>query len=235
MAQDSGTTTTTQVWADYHLHYYRNRTVEYYGDGGVRVLAEEFSWGQAYIRPSLRFHNFRHFDLHVGLGAFYTYQEGASDELEIRPWQGVRARWPRIGPFIFSHYVRLEERISGDAGAQDPSLALRLRYKLGTRIPIKRAFHHHDIDPLYIPISGELFFDAGDQIDALFRDQGRFDVGLGFIFNADWLAEFHFILQGSNSGEATEFDTTTYIFRLQVKHLISAKDYRKTKADLPEE
>lgn len=237
VAQDDpteSTTNTTQVWADYHVHYFRNRTVEYYADGGLRFLTGEFSWAQGYVRPSVRFHNFRHFDLHLGLGVFYTYNETISNELEIRPWQGVRARWPSLGPLVFSHYVRLEERISGETGSRDLSFALRLRYKLGTRIPIKRAFHHHDLDPLYIPISAELFFDVGDHVQSLFRDQARFDTGLGFIFNDSWVAEFHFILQGSTSGDTVEFDTTTYIFRFQLKHLMSSKDYRATKSDLPE-
>ncbi|MCH7548964.1 MAG: DUF2490 domain-containing protein, partial [Candidatus Krumholzibacteriota bacterium] len=209
VAQDdpSGTTTNpTQVWADYHLHYFRNRTVEYYGDGGLRFLTGEFSWAQGYVRPSVRFHNFQHFDLHLGLGVFYTYNEGISDELEVRPWQGVRARWPSLGPLVFSHYVRLEERISAETGSRDLSLALRLRYKLGTRIPIKKAFHHHDLDPLYIPISGEVFLDVGDNIELLFRDQARFDTGLGFIFNNTYAFTDRFSgEEGYFSGEGTMY------------------------------
>jgi hypothetical protein len=196
------------------------------------VLPEDFSWGQAYVRPSLRFHRRKAFDGHIGIGVFYTYIEEVSDELEIRPWQGVKFRWPILNGLTFSHYFRLEERFVFSDG--DSELALRFRYKLGTRLALKKATGARLLDSLYMPISVELFADAGPQIDPLFGSRARFDVGLGRAFNDDWIGEVHLIVQASRSGTDDHLHTTDYILRIQVKHLLAAKDYLKRNMDLPD-
>ena len=230
-AQDG---TTEQLWVDYHSHYFANESWEWYADGGGRVLAGEFSWAQIYVRPSLRYHRHKHFDVHVGLGTFYTYSEDIADVLEIRPWQGIKFRWPVVGKLVFSHYFRLEERLFFDTENWESSFVLRPRYKLSTRIPLKRAIRYAQFDPLYMPVSAEMFFDFGSTVEHLLRNQARFDIGLGYTFSDDWVGEFHFIIQRSQSGEATELTTSDFIFRFQIKHLRSSKDYRKQQEDLPD-
>jgi hypothetical protein len=221
-----------QLWADYHSHYYRSEQKEWYADAGLRVLPEDFAWAQAYVRPSLRFHRRTAYDAHAGVGAFYTYNEGISDVLELRPWQGVKFRWPILTQLTFSHYFRLEERFSFSGGRGE--FALRFRYKLSTRIALRKAVVWSPFDPLFMPISVELFADAGPKVDPLFGSRGRFDIGLGYTFSDDWVGELHLIAQASRSGLEERLDTTEYILRLQLKHLFEAKDYRKRKVDLPD-
>lgn len=228
-AQDD---TTQQLWADYHSHYYRNEQNEWYSDAGLRVMPKDFSWWQFYARPSVRFHRREKFDAHVGIGVFYTYLEDGSDILEVRPWQGVKLRWPILPQLTLSHYFRLEERFSFGGGSGE--LALRFRYKLSTRIALKKAASGSPFEPLFMPISAELFADAGPKIDPLFGSRGRFDIGLGYTFSDDWVGELHLIVQASRSGVEEELETTEYILRFQLKHLFGAKDYRKTSLDLPE-
>jgi len=230
--------TTTQIWTDYHLHYYRSENVEYYGDAGARFLSENSNWLKVYARPTLRFHNFHDFrrvDLHLGIGVFYTYQKNSPDVVEIRPWQGIRLQWPDLGLVTLTNYFRVEERFSSEAGQHDYSAALRLRYRLGTMVPIKRAIHRHEFDPVYMPVSAEVFYDFGDQIDRFFRDEARFSAGLGYVWSNRWVFEFDFTYELSSSGETSDLSTDTCIFRLQVKHLLTGRDYRTTRADIPAE
>jgi hypothetical protein len=126
----------------------------------------------------------------------------------------------------------LEERFSFTNGSGE--FALRFRYKLSTRIALKKAASGSPFEPLFMPISAELFADAGPKIDPLFGSRGRFDVGLGYIFSDDRVGELHLIVQASRSGVEEELDTTEYILRFQLKHLLGAKDYRKKSVDLPD-
>jgi len=222
-AQDG---TTNQVWLDYHTHYYAQETREFYGDAGFRFYPS--GWRQFYARPSSRFH--RGYDLHIGLGAFYTWIEDAPNSLELRPWQGLRVRWPRFGALAFSHYGRFEQRLSFRDSA-DNELGFRLRYKLATRISLARGLH---LDKLYLPVSGEVFVDLGPEVDAVFRNRARFDIGLAFTHNDAWVGEFHLIVQASASGRGESLETTDVIYRFQVKHLLSHRDYRLRNEDLPE-
>ena len=229
LAQDQ---TNTQLWADYHSHYYQNEQREWYVDGGLRTLADTRDWWQVYVRPSLRFHRQRFFDVHAGVGVFYTENRGFDDIVELRPWQGVKFRWPIFTDIVFSHYFRFEQRLSFVSGSSE--LALRFRYKLSTRIPIKQAVHYGALDPFFMPISAEIFGDAGPNIEPLFGSRGRLDLGLGYVWNDAWVAELHVIAQSSRSGVDERLDTNEYILRLQLKHLLTGKDYRKKQLDLPD-
>lgn len=228
-AQDD---TYLQLWADYHAHYFKNAQIEWYGDGGLRVLPDDFSWVQAYVRPSLRFHRRKHFDVHAGLGLIYTYNEEFADALEVRPWQGIKFKWPTLGGLDFSHYFRFEQRMSFSDGRGD--LALRFRYKLGTKIILKKASGGKILAPLFIPVSVELFADTGPNIDPLFGSRGRFDIGLGYTAGEEWVGELHLIVQASRSGLDQQLETSEYILRLQFKHLLTSKNYNIKKEDIPE-
>jgi hypothetical protein len=218
--------TTNQVWFDYHAHYHADPKREYYGDAGLRFYRS--TWRQLYARPSLRFH--RRHDLHLGLGAFYTWNKDLSNTLELRPWQGLKVRWPRFEALTFSHYGRFEQRFSFPESG-DNELGLRLRYKLATRISLAKRL---SLDRVYVPVSGEFFFDFGPKVDVFFRSRARFDVGLAYNHDDAWIGEFHLIVQGSASGEDRDLESSDFIFRFQVKHLLSSKDYRLRNEDLPE-
>jgi len=229
IAQDN---TSLQLWVDYHTHYFKSTQREWYADAGVRMLPDDFSWGQFYARPSIRFHRRKAFDGHAGLGLFYTFNEDTSNILEVRPWQGIKLRWPILKALTYSHYFRLEERLSFSAGRGE--LALRFRYKLSTRITLKKATGSKLLDPLFVPIGVEVFADVGPKIDPLFGSRGRFDVGLGYIFGDNWVGECHLIIQASRSGIEEQLDTTEYILRFQLKRLLASRDYRRESLDMPE-
>jgi len=231
-AQEELDEVSSQIWADYHAHYYLNDRIEWYADTGLRTLTGNIDWSQAYARPSLRFHRYKAMDIHAGLGVFFTNNQGADDVLEIRPWQGVKFFWPKFKNISFANYFRLEQRLT--FSSDNYEFGLRGRYKLSTRIPIKKALHNEVFDPLFVPLSAELFSDFGQRVDPLFGSRLRLDAGLGYVVNDDWVFEFHFIAQLSRSGKTETLETTEYILRFQIKHLFSSKDYRKQRDDLPD-
>jgi hypothetical protein len=212
-----------QVWLDYHNYFYINPAWEYYGDLGYRVLATDASWMRFYVRPSMRWHHHKSpLELRFGLGAFYTYNDSTSNQFELRPFGGVLYKWPKIGPLTFASYLRLEDRYVWDTDDKSLSHSGRLRYKLSTKVPLTKT---RDKEYFFVPLSAEIFWDAGDGPEEKFSDDLRLDAGIGYIFSWVWVAEFHFIVQRSRTTLGGDLETTDFIFRFQLKRLWTAHDY----------
>lgn len=60
-----------QIWIDIFPHYYMNEKLEYYGDGGYRIIVDKESRSRIYARPSLKYHLNPRWTVHAGLGLFY--------------------------------------------------------------------------------------------------------------------------------------------------------------------
>jgi len=215
----AGAQTTNQLWTDYSAHFYLKPKFEFFGDAGYR-FDEHRVWKMAYVRPSLRYHSYG-YEVHGGLGVFYTYNEFSSNVLELRPWQGFLTRWPRFSRSAVTHWFRAEERFQLTLDDGSWSAQLRLRYKIASSIPFsENRWGGH----LLIPFSIEVFGDMGE-LSEVFASQLRFDVGVGYVFNREWVAEVHTILQRSSSGSSDKLNTNDLIIRIQVKRLVTTWDY----------
>jgi hypothetical protein len=117
-----------QLWLDYNLGRGLENDLEFYGDFGLRTELNESGWGRLVARPGVR-GPWGSFRWSAGLGGFYTVNEEISDRLEIRPYQGLSATWPR-GRVPFHHYFRLEERFDFAVRNWDVTASLRLRYRI---------------------------------------------------------------------------------------------------------
>jgi len=213
-----------QVWADYHGHFYLSPDWEFYGDGGARYQWDHPKWAMVYVRPSIRLHGLykKPSELRGGLGVFYSFNEDASNTLEVRPWLGLLIKRPRIGPLTISNYFRLEERLVDTVDEKSWSHSTRLRYRIATKIPLREASRE---SYWFIPMSFEWFWDVGQGVEDVFSDRLRVDVGVGRIFSYTWTAEFHVILQEHRDTEDETFSGQNVIFRIQVRRLWSAHDY----------
>lgn len=71
----------------------------------------------------------------MGTGAvFYTTGDNDPNILEIRPWQGISAKFPEWKRLELVHFLRFEERFQLEEG--DWTFSPRIRYEVSTRIAI---------------------------------------------------------------------------------------------------
>ena len=99
---------------------------------------------------------------------------------------------------------------------------LRVRYKLGAKIPLKLEASEKYI---YFPLSVEWFMDVGPRVSEFFSDDLRVAAGIGWVFDYVWVGEFQVILQRSRTGTGMAYESDDIIYRVSVKHLWSAIDY----------
>ncbi len=207
---------TTQLWMYYRFTRDWKAKWEPFGDAAYKILLPDASWMQFEVFPSLRYLASNTVDLRGGIGLIYTGQEPEPNTLEIRPYQGTRLTWPRLKRFDFYHLIRLEERFLFQSGA-NPSASLRLRYKLGTVIPIGNVIEHiTGYNRTSIPVSIELFFD-GSGITEQFGSRLRISAGFAYIFSAAWSTDIILIVQESRSTETGNFTTSDIILQVNLR------------------
>ena len=121
----------------------------------------------------------------------------SGNSFEFRPWQGFRLYWPNFGRFRFNNYFRTEQRFSVDLSTDVSNFVFKLRYKLFTNIPINNPIITSKT--FYFSIGYEFFFDLGigDDNNEFIDDLTRFDVGVGYRFNAKTDLRLRYIFQKS--------------------------------------
>jgi len=219
--EDDKKIVTNQVWLDYYMYFYFKPKWEYYGDAGYRFLPKSFQWQTVHIRPSIRYLVNSTWEIHGGIGLFQTFNKNASNSFEIRPWQGVRAKWPSFDPVYFSHYFRLEERFFIPQGSP-MEYNFRFRYRLGVKIYVYRSPNGGNI---FIPGYAEAFVNFGKQIEEVFSNRARFAVGLGYKTAKEWTFEFHFVGQNAKTGRDEQFETADRLFQFKIRrHLFNMEN-----------
>ncbi len=98
-----------QTWVDYNASFILNTKTRIYGDIGARTIFPNV-WYRGILRPAIRYdllsynektERYRTWQLHGGLGFFYTQNTDATDILEIRPFQGLKVNIPNFNRFNF--------------------------------------------------------------------------------------------------------------------------------------
>ena len=170
-----------QIWLDYNPVWALSSSLELYGDIGVRTELRERGWGRVVVRPSIR-GPVGSFRWSGGIGGFFTGNETAADRIEIRPFQGIAATWPRRRIFHLEHYVRVEERFEWETDGWSLDASLRFRYRVQTRYsfsgPLENAswqvlFHAEG----FLTVAGN----AGQ-----FDEKVRIGAGLERAFGSGW-------------------------------------------------
>jgi hypothetical protein len=202
--------TTEQLWVDFIPHFKVNEKLEFYGDASVRVIFEEKKIYTFIARPSVRYHLNSIVELQGGIGFFYSIIGDITNQLELRPWQGIRIHWPTFGRIGIKHSIKLEERLLWDTETWEFDPALRFRYKLGGRIPFNESRR------IYLSLFGEAFASAGGESISILRNRMRGYFGFGYKRNDAWTVEIEFMLQRSRSNAIEDFSVSDRIFRLKV-------------------
>ncbi len=197
-----------QIWIDFYPHYFRTDKLEYYGDTGYRTILGEKSWSRIYLRPSVRYHLGKNWELQGGVGVFYIFNTGTIDQFEVRPWQGVQFKGPKFKRINFKNTLKLEERWSYLTDTWNADFEFRLRYKLSGSIRLR--------DKWAIPFYGEAFLPLSGKVEELFQNKGRAGVGLSYKASKDWKFIFIMNWQRSKAGQNEEVNVSDYAYQIKI-------------------
>jgi hypothetical protein len=162
-----------QIWLDYNPVWTLPDSLELYGDVGVRTELGQQGWGKIVVRPSIR-GSVGKFRWSGGIGGFFTGNVSAPDGIEIRPFQGITATWPRRRIFHIEHYARLEERFEWETDTWNSDQSLRFRYRLQTRYSFSGPLENAQWQVL---LHGEAFFTVAGNAGQ-FDEKVRIGAGL---------------------------------------------------------
>ncbi len=214
LAQDLPTDdASTQLWLDYDPIISLSEKGELFGDLGVRSELESTGWGRLVFRPGYRHRRTEFTWLAAGVGAFLTVNELFANELEIRPFQGVAATWPR-GWLHLQHYARLEERFTFVTSSRESAASLRARYRLRAlrRFGTLRGETHWTL-----MATGEGFLTlAGDQ--GQFREELRLGLAAERSFNHRLRARAEITWQHRELAFSALGDANDIYLRLRLYH-----------------
>jgi len=212
--------TSQQIWLDYNPQWDINPSYTLYGSGGFRTIIPH-SWDKLYITAAVRYApdplfnilNKSQIELHGGFSFFYTINEDSDNQIELRPFQAYKMRWPHFERVKFTNRLQLEERFMFTAGEDDFEFELRLRYK------IEAIFHRtkHLVDftnGFYLPVSFEYIINLYSTES--FNDGIKVTPGLGFSSEEkEWKIQFDLTYQYADKAEPGNFTKSTIIYRLR--------------------
>ena len=212
---NSGNCDDFQTWSDIATIYRFAEGWRYDGDQGIRGVLSDSDFVLLYFRPSVRYRAAPWFTIHGGIRFFQTWNDDDQDTFEIGPWQGLRFIGPKPGGYAFSHYFRLEERMTwGTEGENDFDFTLRGRYQLGVRSP------NFDIvfkNGIYLLGSIEPFWNVETP---LFVNRVRWDAGVGTRVTEDMRVQVHYHLQQGRNSASSAFKADEHILRLRLFYTI---------------
>jgi len=217
----------TQLWLSFQHQHKVGEKTRVFGTLGYEELmsTERFfgEWTKLYVNAGGSYDLGKRFRIAGGVGVYYTYQPEVADLFEFRLWQEGTAFWPDspgvVRRWVFTHRLRLEERFTE---AQGWGFAMRLRYRLDTKIPLNK----YTLEPkaLYLPLAAEFFADLIDEAPELFGNRSRLSVGLGYVINQNWTLDVRYHWQRSRSTIDEDFETSGNVIDFTVKSSFRIRD-----------
>jgi hypothetical protein len=220
----------TQLWLSYqHQHKVGEKTRVFSSLGYDELLSKEKffgEWNKLYVKGGGSYDLGERFRVAVGTGLYYTYQPEVADLFEFRLWQEGTAFWPDsagvVRRWVLTHRLRLEERFTEADGW---SFAMRLRYRLDTKIPLNT--YTLETGAFYVPLGFEVFADIIDEAPEFFAKRNRATIGLGYVINQKWTVDLRYHRQSSRSTIEEEFKTSTNVIDFSVRSSFRIRDLVK--------
>ncbi len=214
MVVRAGDQASWESWSDITTIYDFSDRWQYNGDQGIRLGLDGDDFTLFYFRPSILYRVKPGLTLHGGVGFFQSFFEVDADLFELRPWQGVRFLWPKIGGFTFSHFLRLEQRITRLTGQRSESdFTLRTRYQLGAVSPTYNILFERGI---FFNGAVEGFWDTSSSFSDNFKNRIRYFVGAGTKVSKAWRVELQYVQQDGRAIRQDSFSTDERIIRLRL-------------------
>jgi len=220
----------TQLWLSFqHQRRVGEKTSVFGSLGYEELMSRESFWGEwnkLYLTGGGSYDLGKRFRIAGGVGVYYTYQPKIPDLFEFRLWQEGTAFWPdspgAVRRLVFVHRLRFEERVTELEGW---GFAMRLRYRLDTKIPLNK----YTLEPgaFYLPIAIEFFADLIDEAPEFFGKRNRASIGLGYVMNKNWTLDLRFHRQRSRSTIDEDFTRSGNVIDFAVKSSFRIRDLVK--------
>ena len=203
------------LWLEGFFDYSFGHNLDFFADASYRqVFGTENNWNRIMVRPSMKWGVLKWLDIRGGIGIFYSDFNTGQNILEIRPWQGVAIGWPKFKTIKFTHLFRLEQQIIYETESWTHRYTNRYRYLFGTRIKLSKTRKYN---VLFIPASVEFFFRSDEALNRLLRNDGRYTMGLGYVFNREITVDLRYFIQRSRS-EELGFVLSDNVLRLRFRY-----------------
>ena len=146
----------------------------------------------------------------------YKFNELDNNAYEIRPWMGTKLRWPHVWRFDFVHYLRFEQRFEHTMHVDDWENNFRVRYKLGSSIPIN---HNSLVDnTLYGLLSYEFYSESfGNDIRFTTAAAHRYDIGFGYRQNVKNRYEALFVALNARNDDDVGYALSSAVLFLRYR------------------
>jgi len=214
-----------QFWLEGLVDYSFAKNWHFYTDASYRkVYSGDRNWWRVMARPSLKFKILNWLDVRGGVGVFYTDFDDKVDVLEVRPWEGFAVEWPTIIGLKFTHQVRFEQRIIYNTADWAKINVYQYRYQLSTKIKLSKTKKYK---VFFIPLEVEFFFNADNEQNKFLQEQGRYTIGLGYVFNKEITVDGKFFIQRSKS-EEFNLGISDYVFRFRLSYNLFSPEKDKT-------
>ncbi len=223
----NGLSSNQQLWLEGLVNYSFGKKWDFYTDASYRqIFSEKADGWRVMVRPSIKWKILNWLDVRGGFGVFYTNFDNKIDLLEVRPWQGFAVVWPSIKRLKFTHQVRFEQRIIYNTTDWAQANINRYRYQLSTKINLSK---DRKYKIFFIPLEVEFFFNSDQESNKLVQNEGRYTIGLGYVFNQKITVDGKFFAQRVQSDEFN-LNVSDYVLRLRFKYnlLRSGEDKTKT-------
>ena len=192
---------TEQVWGQFSIIYTASPKWKLSTDAFGRYQLAKNGWKGHVLREVASFNIRPKLNLVGGAGYYSVDYPDIEDYKEFRIWQGVQARWPKIGPWEFTHYVRLEEKFIFQ-GLEYPYVT-RFRYMIGGGMPLLKWDDGNRV--LSVNLGFEPLWLLNSKVSDLYSYTHRSYYGLGLRLNDKWSFGLSYISQEFKTGKEEHF------------------------------
>jgi hypothetical protein len=212
LSSQSTSDVSKQLWFDLNPTLFKTLDLEYRGSFGVRKELGSGGWWRLIAVPQVRYNLGKKVFVIGGLGGYYTFNQVIDDRLEIRPFQGIMAKWPAIGNAALENYLRLEERVEFDTDNWNSKISLRLRL----RLMFIYKFNAMEESRYWRILAGLEGFATLTGEQGQFQEQGRASIAADRSLRDDIVLRFEITWQKQNGFIIQNESVNTIYFRLRL-------------------
>ena len=111
-----------------------------------------------------------------GLGVHQTWETQDANLFELRPWQGITARFPEWKTIYVAHRLLAEERWQQEHN--DWQFSPRARYRISTKVDITNS--NNWLRSFYLFVAGEWLNNFNKPLDERFSSNQTYSFAIGF-------------------------------------------------------